>query len=604
MMKTGLILTVAGLLALPVLGGFPEAAFGQHAMGDGRHLDNSLQAGSGGVNSPQVMPQYGAGNDIVTGNVGGLQYFHGRVPYRAPGEFHGDLPSNRLFRFNAQSLPPSAGMPGSFPGAVPAGTPIYRSMTGVTVGDVTAGGPNVLVPRDAATLGGYQPIYPAPSGAYVPQRGDGANIGQIQQPSGRLLELNASPLMGLRPDQRSSFDLAPRSVTHGSPGAPVAGPAPNLVTGQQLGPQGEMQRPRLDGDGLLLPQGAQWTPDQLGGPARTIEQRLEALRNHLSNPNASFHVEPGQDVHQEILRKVRERLLRAEGLDLPEAEPARRVGERDQMGLPVPGSRVRPPVKPGMAPPLDAPAAPDGVPGDPFAPDIRPNVPAEPTPALPLARHEPHAMFHAAEGAEGESDATERVIDALSYEMTSLATLAGSTNSEMDRLLREAEQHMAAGRYFDADMAYQGVIRLRPEHVMARVGQIHAQIGVGMIHSAAYNLTTLLSHHPEIIAARYDVKSEARGLDDALPAGVLPSMARLHSVMNEIREMLALDPSHEPAILAAYLGYQLSLPDWVRFGLDTAAMRQPEDPLPPMLRRIWLRAPSADASPTGGPPRG
>ena len=110
-----IIMTVSLLLAV-------GSARGQY------ELDNSLQVGSGGINQLQQQPDYSAGNDIVTGNVTGLDYFHGDVGYRAAGEFRGQTGSNDLFRFRAQSAPVNQNLqPGHVQNLRP--TPIYRDQS-------------------------------------------------------------------------------------------------------------------------------------------------------------------------------------------------------------------------------------------------------------------------------------------------------------------------------------------------------------------------------------------------------------------------------------------------------------------------------------------
>src|SRR4051812_3437897 len=65
----------------------------------GRALDASPQVGSGGSNSP--VPGYVPinPNDIITGNVSGLNYFHGSAGTASPYTFRGNLGSASLNNF-------------------------------------------------------------------------------------------------------------------------------------------------------------------------------------------------------------------------------------------------------------------------------------------------------------------------------------------------------------------------------------------------------------------------------------------------------------------------------------------------------------------------
>ncbi len=79
-------------------------------MGGG--MDANPGIGTGGSNQP--VPGYVPinGNDIITGNVSGLQYFHGNVGYSSTSTFNGRLGSSNLNNFARQSASGSAGANG------------------------------------------------------------------------------------------------------------------------------------------------------------------------------------------------------------------------------------------------------------------------------------------------------------------------------------------------------------------------------------------------------------------------------------------------------------------------------------------------------------
>ena len=97
-----------------------------------------------------------------------------------------------------------------------------------------------------------------------------------------------------------------------------------------------------------------------------------------------------------------------------------------------------------------------------------------------------------------------------------------------------------------------------------------------MIRSAAYNLRLLFQEHPELIAAKYDAK-------------LLPAAARLKWVQAEVQKMID-DPAGnaDAGLMLAYLGYQVDSQQLIRYGLANAEAMAPQDPLFPLLRRIWL----------------
>lgn len=113
---------IALAFAAPLLAARVAAA--QTALGEGNALDRNLQIGPdapAGVNPMSAPPDYQRRNDVITGNVPGLEYFHGRAGYRAPGELQTRVSSDYLFRFRAQSVPvispyhPVNESPGSIP---------------------------------------------------------------------------------------------------------------------------------------------------------------------------------------------------------------------------------------------------------------------------------------------------------------------------------------------------------------------------------------------------------------------------------------------------------------------------------------------------------
>ena len=157
----------------------------------------------------------------MTGNVTGLGYFRGEVDYTAPGEFRGELGDDDLFRFRAQSLTssPAAASRGGYTVrgyTLAAGQntlSIYRSLSGVrssqvqlaptqnryAYGDASGDslGSSGLVVRPSRPAGNTKSIL-----GYSPSEnttiGSGQRIGVYAQPDGKLLELNASPLLGVR----------------------------------------------------------------------------------------------------------------------------------------------------------------------------------------------------------------------------------------------------------------------------------------------------------------------------------------------------------------------------------------------------------------------
>ena len=169
------------------------------------------------------------------------------------------------------------------------------------------------------------------------------------------------------------------------------------------------------------------------------------------------------------------------------------------------------------------------------------------------------------------------LIDQLSYELPRLEALQGEKDSRVNRSFETAQVALAEGRYFNAESLYEQLIRDAPDNPLARVGQVHAEMGGGMIRSAAFHLRAFFEDHPELIALRYDAK-------------LLPEPERLDWLRDQLQTQLEDDtiPAAEPGLMAAYLRWQIESRQLVRYGLARAQESQPLDPLLPVLRRIWL----------------
>ena len=124
-----------------------------------------------------------------------------------------------------------------------------------------------------------------------------------------------------------------------------------------------------------------------------------------------------------------------------------------------------------------------------------------------------------------------------------------------------------------------------PGHPLATAGLAHSQIGAGLYVPAALTLRSLFSYQPEMIDARYD-------------PGLVPNRPRLLKAVETLEDRLELtrDRAHV-AFLLAYIGRLLEDRAIIETGLDVMAETQPDEPLPKLLKNVWLadeeKAPSA-----------
>ncbi len=630
------------LLAAAMALACPALLHAQTPSGDvGRALDNNLQVGSGGVNSASAQPDYRARNDAITGNVSGLGYFHGNVGYRAPGEFRGTTSDDSNFRFNAQSY--------SNPAATGATSSVYRSAAGTTAGDIRAAqfGQSVLI-RPATTdgQGGQPTITPYGRSDY----GLSAQPpGVTAQHDASMLQLQGSPLLGVR-SANNPTTLDPNAAARAGQVAPQPNgiTLPNdpdassdFRFNQQIDPLSRQlsRQPGLlidsgAGDGSLMssPAGTRdysasprWSPSaELGSQiqsrvtnpridqAQTLDQRLEQIQARLYSPLGNTSVAPGQDAYLDLLTRIQDQQRRAT------PAPGSSSGSVPQPPAPAPGSTPAPAsgteintntTTPDAANPSATPAGPQvstpvagtsALPANiltaPTAEQLRATsearnnqlrargLPVQESPAAAAAS----STTAKPDAVKPDAAKLDAMIAALDHKLPPIATLAPKRDDALSNLLKQAEEDMAAGKYFSAEQRYRSALSLNPNAPLAQVGLLHAQLGAGLTRSASLNLRQLLEEHPELIATRYEAK-------------LLPTAERIKAAQSEIDSLITTTARPEPAILLAYLGYQFSTPTLVQYGLNIAQTRAPADPLIPLLQRLWHSPPgNAPGSPAPG----
>lgn len=425
-----------------------STAVAQDALGDGRALDANLQVGSGGVNPQQPTPDFRARNDVITGNVPGLGYFHDEVGYTAPNEFRGRLSGDDLFRFRAQSL--SSGLVPSSAGGYSSGLAqeqirVYRALSGVNTNalkpDYSYG---ISVQGRAGLYDTSGLVVQTPRGGSAISPGLGApatwsglnhtesyerRIGVVQQPDGKLLEFSMSPLLGMR--RHESQPATDFQTETGSEGVEPAADSRAITPDQPV--LGLIDAVRLDQTAEV--------------PSRLVGQ-IEAS---IFAPLQTTQPKPGQETYLELLEKIKERSRTVE-------PPSTETDVTSDDGQ-------------------EAPQDDDNTSQQPPQPDTE---------------------------QRGTNPSLERLLETLNYNLPDLTTLAGTQKNYANRLAHQAQDKLRDKRYLDAEGLYRQLLRFGPDNPMARVGLIHSQIGAGLLRSACFNLKALLQQHPELIATRYE----------------------------------------------------------------------------------------------------
>jgi hypothetical protein len=585
--------TVVG--AVVAVCGLPAGAWGQNALD--RPLDRNTRAGSGGINTarPNFADEVRFRNAIVTGNAPGGISFRGDVGYRAPGEFLGTLPSNQNFAFRRDSFysglgglgirgtdalqyqfamttgnqpPPAfAGFSGMYLRGG-AGTSAGQINDPVTRADVRPGegvlrDDVMLRDRSTALLSLRSPS------SFIANRGlEPTVLGTIRGEAGQPLTLNASPLRGLSYDQ-----------TGLPPGGVPGFPGPTGATGATgvTGPSGRTASPTSantsltpSGPGNSLPQGIPGNELDPGraaarSPYEDVVDRLKGATGVTGATGASGATGATGGTGQEQPEWQRR-------LD----ELRQQLSDREGAMAATGATRPRGPQGPTGA--SGATGGARGATGGTGATGAAGFTGPVPAPEGRRDREEGRRMNPQALRMLREAAGQVRVLAPDSFD-------AYGTN------MKAGQEHLAAGRFFDAEERFAAALGSKPGDPLAAVGRIHAELGAGMFMSAAINLRALLVDHPEMAPQRYAPE-------------LLPSKERMTTALARLGDLAGEGDGRgrDPALLLAYLGYQAGDAKAVERGLGVMSSPPPaggEDQLTrlaTLLREVWSK-PGAPATP-------
>lgn len=590
------VMAVAGLTGGGVMPASAQIAVDQ---GGGRALDANNQVGSGGSNRIENQVDYAARNDLITGNVAGGFGFQGDIDYVAPGAFQGELGSSDLFDFRAESLgssPLVVNLPGA--GTIRGGNvvvfndftsiPANRSINSPTRFAPTGG--VFRVNRDFREANPLELTLDRSATSTFNSRFDstpGTNtLGVLRVQDGTALTVTADALTGVR-RQALSFDATPTlAVDRNRFADPLnrdedsrlegfdATPQNNLIPTAPLNSnnvfnQGSANNGELlarnafsDASGLVKPslQLGQLTLNNANASDSTLEQRVKRLQDSIFGeaPSTANRADAGQpeNAYTKLLEEIREQSQRS---------AAERTADLDREGFDP---------RPEWMQALDEPSEDDV-------------QAAEGTLEATLQRIRQQSAANRGENAQdasasaenGEGDvgaaALNELMSDLSYNVR-LETLVAAREGRVNDLFAEAEQQLAAGQFLNAERTYRQIRIEAASNPLGLAGLTHAQLGAGMVRSAAFNLRSLFEDHPELIATRYG-------------QNLLPPQDRLEWLQKELQRMIdAQSGAIDPGLMMAYLGYQIESRPLIRQGLAIAQNASPIDPLLPVLRSIWL----------------
>ncbi len=562
-------------------------AIGMASVADAQNaLDKNLQQGSGGINPAKrtIAEDLRIRNAIVTGNAPNGASFRGDVGYRAPGEFQGHLGSNDTFAFRRDSI--GSGLAG----AGIRGTEGLQYQFGASTGVAGAGQSglgSVLVQRSGT----------APSVGDIRQA-EQLGIPRLPVLSGPGHTLEAEP-----PIVQETRGLSLLSLRSPSAYTANRGFVPSVIATSQTASgeswaltasplRGVVYRPMAD--------------DQPGGNVQNpVTKPGETLAEKPVNPNAGAQKSVNDRLDTSLdtrsgLNEIEMRIDSRLGVEKKPEEPTTETKPDSAPAIPgSPSDTSKSSAIPGGLKPWRERLA-----------DLRKDLSEDQTariaPKPKKADDDLKARSPAdadqngdtkdADNAKDSDDRTSR----RGVSKASKELIRSAAGEPLQRYAPEgfdayaenmarAQEHMAAGRYFDAEQRFVAAGSSKGGDAMAAVGRVNSQIGAGTFTSAAMSLRSVFSAHPEIIAVRYDAK-------------IMPTSQRLTSATDRLREIITQDRAgaRDPALVLAYIGYQTGNVAQTREGLDaldaSLAAGQPggiapndaNSRLADLLRDVWL----------------
>jgi hypothetical protein len=545
---------ISGLIGVAILAVYANTALGQVRqvqMGGG--MDANPQVGSGGANQPVQGYVPINGNDIMTGNVNGLKYFHGQVGRPGGGngvgtfnqnEFNGQLGSSTLFNFARQSAGSNV-TGGSVTGAQ--GQSFYLPSQVVSTSGGTmysapygSGFDSVLVPGSAAS--------PLLSGAQLGSLGalslaDAAQAAQYgtynrglppaPRGTGEPGALLDSSLFATR-----DFELSSQNTNQFQNSNPLG--QPNLQTTPRPGDTGTSTTQPDQSPGVV--QGA--VPGSInqqvvvnnrinGGLVDAkVSDRFKTLEDQLKQAMGTDQNTKGQDNGQTGVAAADIDPLT--GLPRPKNTSGDTGNGRGGTGEVVAGGTGTGRSGRGASPQALTP-----------------------------------------KGLENLSD--NQLTAGSKVKPISLGAESPGANgtTTFDVMMAKGEANLKAGKYMDAAAAYQAALAAKPQDPLALVGRAHGELGAGMYASAAYDLKFVFTRNPELISVKYDVNS-------FIPA------ARQQYLLDDLKKLAAKAETADLAsFLYSYLSYQTGRDVELGQQLRQWGDREGHDLWQGVLNRAW-----------------
>jgi tetratricopeptide (TPR) repeat protein len=544
---------VTTALTLAVLASASPAQVQQVQLG--RPMDANPGVGSGGSNQPVQGYVPVNGNDIVSGNVSGLKYFHGANTVNG-GLSGSPIGSSYQFGFNGGGLGTST--LGNFArqsaGSDIQSTPINstyflpsatvsRAQGSLYSAPIGGGFDSQLIPRTSVSpVASTAEVSAMDYGTATISRGAidrMANSVPIQPGApGTLL---SSPLFALRETTESATDLANQASRNPTPNGASEVEQPddasiNPSRGDTLAAQvtGRVD-PRIDSQNDEL-KGAQQNPKakkiadaRLGDSYRTL---LEDLKKAEADASAKNNESP------QVAKKT-------------ELKGTNLISDLDPLtGRP----RVNPMLK------KSAKATGNGSESGSDTDQTHQNSSDNGLTPRRL---------------EDLPDSTLTAGRNLKPMKSFVIKRPGGETTPADVLLKRAEASLKDGRYLDAVEAYQLALQQDPANGLALVGKSHAELGAGMYQSAANDLKFAFTRNPQMVSVKYE-------MDNFIPAARQEFLFKDLATLATTKEM-----GNMGSFLLTYLDYQTGRDAELKTELQRWGDQPNHDSWQTVLQKAW-----------------
>jgi hypothetical protein len=569
--KSGL--AVGGAVLLAVGASVALAQVRQIQMGAG--MDANPMVGAGGSNQPIQGYVPINGNDVVTGNVSGLKYFHGPTAAQSPYQFGGSSGGTRSVVVGSTGS--TVIQQSQFGGNL--GSSALAGFARQTAGGPITGGQNsglsqpYYLPSATVSTGGGA-LFSAPVGggfdsALVPS--------SAISPMASSAQINAIT-------QRATID--PQAINRAMPAnlmdtASYAGSASTSLFSLRL-PEGAQKAapPALPGNGITpeLPErpgqvgpgagGPTTLPGGWGGPER---ENSEEIKPNPAEIVPSINMQQDPRIRSQTAEvktalvgdnymKLAQELRTVQGL--PASNAPGGTGQESLWGPPAMdvGGRAGTSNK-------TAGAAGAGDEIDPLT-GLRRQISLRP----------PGAATAPALSAKSLTDLSTAELTAggkVKPVKLAAAVVAGAPQSDFDTLMLRGEDALNAGKYLDALRIFHAALADKPEDPLALVGRAHAELGAGIYSAAAYDLKFIFARKPGMVAVRYD------------PQSFIPVVRQEFLLQDLLKLTDNKDSANMASFLYCYLCYENGHPAALQTELKRWNAREGHDTWAAVAARAW-----------------